>query len=196
MQDSVLCGGWLPPCLGLIRLYGFIVPGTPVGLLWFNSHYQCPTHVGLSLTLPVAHWPQLGTKHTNPLWSQNASWTIVWHLLPSHEVAKGMSYSARGINPADNTQYLSISEYGMDTSDDPLSQINMNRSPVREKIKHTCNIESVHTSQIIRMQYQKGFHYIRLYILMHLTLQTMDRAAFYNPFTQFLCFLIHGRKGV
>lgn len=110
MQDSLLCCGRLPPCLGLIWLYAFILPGTPVGPQWFSSHYQCPTHVRLPLTLLVAHWPQQGTKHTNPLWSQNGSWTIAWHLQHSHEVAQSMSYSSLGINGEDNVQYLFCSE--------------------------------------------------------------------------------------
>ncbi len=106
MQDSVLCCRRLPPCLGLIRLYSFILPDTPVGPLWFNSLYQCPTHVGLPLTVLVAHWPQQGTKHTNPLWSQNGSWTIAWHLQRSHEVAKSMSYSGLGTSSEDNVFIL------------------------------------------------------------------------------------------
>lgn len=47
-------------------------PALIVGPLWLSSHYQCPTHVRLPLTVLVAHWPQRGTKRTNPPPSQNA----------------------------------------------------------------------------------------------------------------------------
>lgn len=104
MQDIALCCGRLPPCSGLIWLCVFILPGTPVGLLWFNSHYQCPTYVSLPLTVLVAHWPQRGTKRAKPMLSHNESWTTAWHLQLSFEY---ISFSSPENNTKDNGFILS-----------------------------------------------------------------------------------------
>lgn len=77
--------GMIAAMLGTDMVVLLYFPGTPVGLLWFNSHYQCLTHVGLPFTVLVAHWPQQGTGHANPLWPQYASRTIAWHLRRSQE---------------------------------------------------------------------------------------------------------------
>lgn len=163
MQDSVLCCRRLLPCLGLIRLCAFILPGTPVGPLWFNSHYQCPTHVGLPLTVLVAHWPQQGSKHTNPLWSQNGSWTIAWHLQHSHEVAKSMSYSAWGNNNEDNAFILFGMQDGLIWWDS--QHFNRNHTTLHRKIKHVTLIKT-HTSQITPYAIPNGFPLWGFYILM------------------------------
>lgn len=101
-----LLWGWLPTCFGLIWLYAFILLSTPVGPLQFNSHYQCPTHVGLPPTVLVAHWPQQGAERANPLWSLNGSRTIAWHLEHSHEVTKCTPYSLLSNNREDNVTIL------------------------------------------------------------------------------------------
>ena len=70
MQNTAHCCGRLPPRLGLIWLCAFFSPDTSVSPLWFDSHYQCPAHVSLPLTVLVAHWPQQETKSTNLMLSQ------------------------------------------------------------------------------------------------------------------------------
>lgn len=167
MQDSALCCGRLPPCLGLIWLYAFISPGTPVGPWRFNSHYQCPTHVGLPLTVLVAHWPQQGTKHADPLWSQNGSWTIAWHLRYSHEVAKSMSYSVLG-NNSEHNEFILFWKTGLDKSDDPLQQFQAQpHSSEQEKNKHTCNTNRDARLSNHSPRNTRGVSIIAGYILMH-----------------------------
>lgn len=167
----------------------------PAAPLWFNSHYQCPTHVGLSPTLPVAHWPQQGTKHTNPLWSQNTSRTIAWHLLPlllvclilHSELIRGTIYS---IYPVLNVGWI----YGVAL----FNNLAGTTLQCARKVNiHITFIQHTHTRQIIPDAIPKGvLHYIRLYILMRSTPRTMDRAALHNPFTRSLSFLLHIREGV
>lgn len=101
-----LLWGWLPTCFGLIWLYAFILLSTPVGPSQFNSHYQCPTHVGLPPTVLVAHWPQQGAERANPLWSPNGSRTIAWHLEHSQGVTKWTPHSLLGNNREDNVTIL------------------------------------------------------------------------------------------
>lgn len=119
MQDSILCCGRLPPCLGLIRLYAFILPDTPVGPPWINSHYQCPTHVGLPLTVLVAHWPQQGTSTLIHCGLRMDPEQLLG-ICSTHMRLLRVCLILRSEKTV-TTMYLSCSECRVDHSDDPYN---------------------------------------------------------------------------
>lgn len=135
--------------LGTDTVVCFYFTSTPVDPLWFNGHYQCPTHVSLPPTVLVARWPQQGTQRTNPLWSQNGSRTIAWHLRRSHEIAESMSYSAEGNNSEDNVFvfFYPPLDAGWINWMILFHHSNRNHTPVHRKIKHVILIRT-HTCHI------------------------------------------------
>lgn len=115
---------------------------------YFTRHSSGSAVIQQSLSMPNTCRPAsncpsstlttTGNQHTNPLWSQNGSRTIAWHLQRSHEVAKSMSYSVLGNNSDDNVFILLGMQGGSLWWS--LQHFNRNHTPVHREIMHTCII--------------------------------------------------------